>query len=107
MLIKQAVTTGWGDQTGLTYRQKVENAQRALATGEHISGAETTMIVHSALMSILDSVAVQHNVALIDYITVVDRHPEFFASYVHLTETANLTLAESLSAVVKTLERPH
>jgi lysophospholipase L1-like esterase len=106
VLIKQAMTTGWGDGSGLTYREKVENAQRSLAAGKQISGAETTMIVHSALMRVLDSVAAERNLPLIDYIAVVNQHPEFFASYVHLTESGNRALAESLRAVVKTLARP-
>jgi lysophospholipase L1-like esterase len=106
VLVKQAMTTGWGDGSGLTYQEKVENARRSLASGKQISGAETTMIVHAALMSILDSVAAEHKLPLIDYIAEVNRHPEFFASYVHLTEAGNLALAQALSAVVKTLARP-
>jgi len=62
------------------------------------------MIVHSALMGILEVVATEHGLPLVDFIAIVNRHPEYFASYVHLTETGNLALAEALGAVIATLE---
>ncbi|MGH7471740.1 MAG: SGNH/GDSL hydrolase family protein [Longimicrobiales bacterium] len=101
VFIKQAVTTGWGDSTGLSYQQKVSNAQQTLARGERISGSETMMVVHSALMAVLDSVAAAAQVPVVNFIEVVNRHPEFFASYVHLTETGNTALAQALIPVLE------
>ena len=42
--------------------------------------------IHSQLMAVLEGVASQSRVELVDFIPVVDQHREFFASYVHLTD---------------------
>ncbi len=37
ILVKQALTTGWGDTTHLSYEEKIDRAKRRLAAGEWIS----------------------------------------------------------------------
>jgi lysophospholipase L1-like esterase len=101
IFVRQALTTTWGEKSGLTYRQKVDSAQRTISAGRRIDSHQTTMIVHSALMSVLDSLAMERGVPVVDYITVADRHPEYFASYVHLTEEGNRALADLLEPVVE------
>lgn len=100
VLIRQAVTTGWGDRTGLSYQEKVNRARQVLATGGRVSSNEATLVVHSSLMQVLDSIASEPGLAIVDNISIVDRKPEYFASYVHLTESGNLALAEALRSVI-------
>jgi len=100
ILIKQAVTTGWGDTTGVTYSAKVERAREALAKGLRVSAGEAMLVVHSALMGVLDSLASEFELPVIDNVSIVDKHPEYFASYVHLTEVGNLALANAIADVI-------
>jgi lysophospholipase L1-like esterase len=107
ILVKQALTTGWGDKTHVTYQEKVDGARKRLAAGGRITDNETVMIVHSALMNVLDSVSAEHGLPIIDNIEIVNNHPEYFASYVHLTEAGNLALAQALRPAVETLIEAH
>ena len=101
LLIRQALTTGWGDATGLSYREKVDRARSVLQSGGRIPSSEATLFVHAALMNVLDSIAAERDLAIVDFISIVDQHPEYFASYVHLTETANLALARELAKAIE------
>jgi len=71
-----------------------------LDAGEGVRGDEMSHLVHSTLMETLERLGREHNLPVVDFISVVDQHPEFFASCVHLTEEANARLAELLFEVL-------
>jgi lysophospholipase L1-like esterase len=84
------------DWRRLTYAERVESARRALSAAHQISGKQTTMLVHSELMKTLKRLSQELNVPIVDNIAIMDRHPEYYASYVHITEDGNRALAEAL-----------
>ena len=56
-----------------------------------------TLLIHSALMNTLAEVAAEHQLPVVDFIGVLDKHPEYFSSYVHLTEDGNAALAKEIA----------
>jgi lysophospholipase L1-like esterase len=100
VLIKQAVRPG-GTTSAKTYADRVHNAQQTLQKGGKVSGDESMLVVHAALMGVLDSLGSENRLPVLDYIAVADRHPEFYASYVHLTEDGNRAMAELLRPVIE------
>ena len=54
-------------------------------------------------MEILRTIAREENVPIVDNIAILDEHPEYFASYVHLTEKGNGALAEALFDAIRPL----
>ncbi len=84
----------------LGYREKTAAIRARLDAGGSVRGDEMSHLVHSTLMETLERLGREHNLPVVDFISVVDQHPEFFASYVHLTEEANARLAELLFEVL-------
>jgi len=50
-------------------------------------------------MNTLAEVAAEHQLPVVDFIGVLDKHPEYFSSYVHLTEEedGNAALAKEIA----------
>jgi lysophospholipase L1-like esterase len=100
IFIQQPITMDYDDPTSdwrrLTYGQRVENASRALRAEHKVSGKQTVLLVHSELIKTLQRLSQELNVPTIDNIAIIDRHPEYYASYVHITEDGNRALAEAL-----------
>jgi len=84
----------------LTYEGEVQWIRNNLSRHGWVSSIEALMLVHHALITVLDRVAEQEHARVVDNITIVNQHPEFFASYVHLSEVGNAALAEALSEVI-------
>ena len=112
VLVRQPMTTkhsqdhphGSPDRL-LTYEQEVEWIRGNLKEHGWVSSIEALMLVHRALLDALDRVAASQRVIVVDNVAIVDRHPEFFASYVHLTEEANSALAAGLTDVILPVAR--
>ena len=90
----------------MSYHERVGEALETLSKTARLPGARTTLVVHSALMDVVDRVAKESSIPLVDNIAIVDEHPEFFASYVHLTEEGNGALARAIYAAVAPLREP-
>jgi len=86
--------------TKMRYEEEVQSAQSRLEKGEVISGNEVTLLIHSALLRTLDAVANGRSIPLVDNVAILDQHPEYFASYVHLTEDGNRALADVLLGTI-------
>ena len=88
------------------YGARVALAESLLAADGRIAPEHSTTLIHSALIDVVDSLARHYGLPLVDNISIVDQHPEYFASYVHLTEDANAALAKAMvPAVLATLAR--
>ncbi|PYO11794.1 MAG: hypothetical protein DMD31_17875, partial [Gemmatimonadetes bacterium] len=99
VFIKQPMTIDYRREfvhNATPYHGQVADARNRLSQGSHLSGLQTTILVHSALMEVLTRLARDLDIPMVDNIAIVDEHPEYFASYVHLTEKGNETLAEAL-----------
>ncbi len=70
-------------------RQKYDEAQP-------LAHSEVSLLVHSGFMEILRTLSAEKQLILVDNIAIVDANPSYFASYVHLTEEANASLADAL-----------
>ncbi len=89
-----------------TYADRLTHADSLLTADGRIGPTYATTITHAALTAVIDSLGAAYGIPVVDNIAIVDEHPEYFASYVHLTEEANSALAEALVPVVLgTLER--
>jgi len=82
--------------TRMTYQEILQSIQRRLENNGWIDANETTHLVHAALMEILDKIACEESIPIVNNIAILDEHPEYYASYVHLTEDGNKALAEAL-----------
>ena len=109
LLIRQPMTTLPGDpaKQGLAYDEEIGGIRTRLEQNGWVKPHEVTMLVHVALVSSLDRIAAEKNVAVIDNIEIMDRDAGFFASYVHLSERGNEALASALEErlVAKIRER--
>lgn len=82
------------------YEDDVSAVKGRLDNGEFLSSNEVTLVIHSELLQTLDQVAKELSVPVVDNVSIMNQHPEYFASYVHLTEDGNKALA---SALVETI----
>jgi len=86
-----------------TYAEEVRAAENHLQQEGWIDFHETTLLVQFRLMEILRTLAREENVPIVDNIAILDEHPEYFASYVHLTENGNGALADALFDAIRPL----
>jgi lysophospholipase L1-like esterase len=80
-----------------SYGERVQLLWRGLENGDALLADEIVLVVHSALIRSLEKIARERNVAVVDNIVILDEHPGYFASYVHLTEDGNEALARALA----------
>jgi lysophospholipase L1-like esterase len=104
VFIRQPITMDFDDPNSnwrqYSYAQRVNVAAHALVANHKVSDKQTVLLVHSELMKTLDRLARELSVPIVDNIAIVDAHPEYFASYVHLTEDGNRALAAALTPVI-------
>jgi len=104
VFIRQPITMDFDDPESnwrqYSYTERVTEAAHALVANHKLSGKQTTLLVHSELMKTLDRLARELHIPVVDNIAILDAHPEYFASYVHLTEDGNRALAAALTQVV-------
>lgn len=88
-----------------TYQESIAAAQGRLRAGHVLSSDEVVLLIHGELMNVLEAVAGRSEIPVVDNRTILNEHPEYFASYVHLTEDGNAALAQVLqNSIMKTLE---
>ena len=51
-------------------------------------------------MGVLDRLAKELDIPVVDNIAIMDAHPEYYASYVHITEAGNRALAAAIAETI-------
>jgi lysophospholipase L1-like esterase len=107
IFIKQPVVFDFerpdSDWRTMTFDARVARARARVSSGQPVPGIEANLVVHAALMDTLERLSRQLKVPVVDNAAIMDRHPEYFASYVHITEAGNREIAEALRQAVKSL----
>ncbi|MCG8355914.1 MAG: GDSL-type esterase/lipase family protein [Kiloniellales bacterium] len=85
----------------LDYEQTVQAARSRLAQGDPLADNEITLLIHSALLDVLDEFAAEEDdVILVDNVRLVDAQKERLLTYVHLSEEGNDALAGALAGAL-------
>lgn len=92
-----------GPRPALTYEGEVAEVRARLQRSHAITGWESVLLVHRAILEEVDAFAARHAFPVVDNVALIDAHPDGFSSYVHLTEEANARLADALHAVLAPL----
>lgn len=107
VFIKQPVVFDFerpgSDWRTMTFAERVAKARAQLASGQSVPGTQASLLVHATLLDVLDRLSRELNVPVVDNVALMDRHPEYFASYVHITEAGNRELADTLQHALKAL----
>jgi lysophospholipase L1-like esterase len=101
ILIKQPMTTTHHRYSSLTYEEEYLAILARIQEKKHLTSNEYQFIKHHHLIQQLDKIAAEENIPIVDNITIVDQDRRRLASWVHLTEEANLRLAEALEAMIE------
>jgi lysophospholipase L1-like esterase len=70
-----------------------------------IGGLDATIYIHHALLDVLEQLAQEWKIPLVDNVALVDAHPESLVTQVHLNEEANARLAEAMYAAIEPMVR--
>lgn len=100
--IRMPEIRGTSPETKWTYEEDLKFAKHKLEHGEFLSSEEVTLIIHSELLQTQNEIAQLLSIPVVDNIRIVNQHPEYFASYVHLTEEGNQALAATLAEAIMT-----
>jgi hypothetical protein len=98
--IRMPEIRGYSSEMRWTYEGDLGFARHKLEHGEFLSSEEVTLIIHSELLQTLDGIAKQLSLPVVDNIRIVNQYPEYFASYVHLTEDGNQALGSALADTI-------
>lgn len=103
ILVKQPMSARAGDPRyeGLSYEEEVARAEEKFRNGENMSRLDIILLQHHRLMGELQGIADSNDIPLVDNIAIVDRDRKSLASFVHLTATANMRLAEALQGAIQ------
>lgn len=98
--IKMSEIRGSGPEAKWSYEGDLRSTRQKLEHDEFLSSEEVTLIIHSELLQTLDVIAEHFSIPVVDNVRIVNQHPEYFASYVHLTEEGNQALAATLAETI-------
>lgn len=90
-------------KSSLTYEEEAEEVRQKLISGGALSADEVTLLIHFSLMKELESIAKEYQAPVVDNIELLDQHPEYYASYVHLTEDGNAVLAKAIADTIDSI----
>jgi len=98
VVIRQPITTRSSSPVVQKYSYEEEAAwvRDRLDKGEFLWNFDYYMIRHHRLIQELDSLAAEHELPVVDNISIVDQDRTRLTTWVHLTAEANLRLAEAL-----------
>jgi lysophospholipase L1-like esterase len=82
---------------GLSYLEEVEWMSTQLERSGRLSAYEAILLIHRGQLAVLDRVAAELRVPIVDNVAIMDEHPEYHASFVHLTPEGNAALAAALA----------
>ena len=101
LLIRQAMAISYRASKDRPDYDEIVSAQRGLlATGGAIDGESVTLLIHAALLEVLDKLASEYSLPVVDNVRIVDQRKDRLQTYVHLSEEGNDALA---SAIAETL----
>ena len=105
VFIKQGVTLPVREEaesgTPLTYAERTSAVLAYLKAGESLTAEETLLAIHWHQNQVLESIASDHAILLVDNSSILDRSADFYASYVHITESGNRVLADAIFRVLR------
>ncbi|MCP3916493.1 MAG: hypothetical protein GY711_13125 [bacterium] len=109
IVVRQPITT-WPDRKSrglvdsetprIPYEAEYELVAEKLENRDWLRGFDVPIYVHHHLVELIDELAAQHGLTVVDNIALADAHPQSLGSKVHLTEEANLRLAKELHRVI-------
>jgi lysophospholipase L1-like esterase len=104
VFIKQPIVMQYHDAAShwqtTTYAARAASARAEVEAGRRISADQATELVHFALMGVLDRLAKELDIPVVDNIVIMDAHSEYYASYVHITEDGNRALAAAIAETI-------
>jgi lysophospholipase L1-like esterase len=101
VLIRQPMTANYSDPGAFpSYEDEVAFVRQKLSQGGRLTARERALLVHRRLIHELDRIARERRLPVVDNIRIVDQDRRRLTTWVHLTEEANLRLAEALARVV-------
>ncbi len=104
LVIRQPMTASHRDPTAFaSYEAEYQAVRRKLAEGRYLSVREGLLLIHWRLIRELDAIARERGLPVVDNIAIVDQDRSRLTSWVHLTEEANLRLAEALKVAIEPL----
>jgi lysophospholipase L1-like esterase len=104
VLIKQPMTAQnpqSGNHTPISYEEEYQAVMEKFRAGAFLLPNQLNLIKHHRLIQELEKIAKEEGVDVVDNIAIVDQHKGGLASWVHLTEDANLRLAEALKSAIQ------
>ncbi len=99
ILVKQPMTSR-REYAGLSYEQEHAAVMEKFRRQGYLSNSEFTLVVHRRLIRELEGIAAEEALPVVDNVAIVDADRRRLTTWVHLTEEANLRLAEALKTVI-------
>jgi lysophospholipase L1-like esterase len=102
ILIKQPMTSD-KKYISYTYEEEYNEIMDKFQKNQPVTIKESLLIKHYYLTKELERIAIEEDLPMVDNIAIADRDRSRLASWVHLTEEANLLLSQSLKLVIESL----
>ena len=108
VFIRQPITMEFYDQASdwrtRPYSERLGRVKAAYQASKTVTSSDVQLLVHGALIETLDRLAAELQVPVVDNIAIMDRRPEYHASYVHITEDGNRELAAAIHQTIASLK---
>jgi lysophospholipase L1-like esterase len=106
ILIKQPMTTQFVAHENqryisYSYEEEYQAVLQKFREQAYLYPGELTLVTHHRLMEELEHIARDEKLPLVDNIAIVDQDRSRLTTWVHLTEEANLRLAEALKGAIE------
>jgi lysophospholipase L1-like esterase len=101
IFIKQPITTDNKKYVALSYDEEYKLILNQLNEHNSLLIKELMLLRHHKFMEELEDIAHEEDIPIVDNIKIVDQHRRRLESWVHLSEEANLRLAEALKLVIE------
>ena len=85
----------------VSYEEEYRNAMGKFGAKAFLLPSQLLLIKHHRLIKELETIAKKEGIPVVDNIAIVDQNRRRLASWVHLTEEANLRLAEVLKSEIE------
>jgi hypothetical protein len=95
------MTTAQHRYASFSYEEEYEAILSRYREKKRLTPIQYQLIKYHHLIEELEKIVTEENIPLIDNVTIVDQDRLRLSSWVHLTEEANLRLAEALKAVIE------
>jgi lysophospholipase L1-like esterase len=104
VLIKQPMTAqDRRSDNPVSYEAEYQAVMEKFRARAFLSANQLLLIKHHRLIEELEKIAAEEGLQVVDNIAIVDQNNGGLASWVHLTESANLRLAQALKSAIEPL----